>query len=61
MNRTEAIQKDRNGTFYADYDPDSDCWGVFGSESGFCYHLFANSGDADEHAEHMNRNPVGTP
>jgi len=46
MSRTEAYRKDRKGDFYVDDDEKSGSWGVFGSETGFCYGTFADTADA---------------
>ena len=53
MNRTEAIQKDKVGSFYADFDEESGMWCVFGTESGFAYYSYADKESADERAEAM--------
>lgn len=47
MNKYDAAQLDNN-EFYVDYDVESDCWGVFGESSGFCYALFASQGGAED-------------
>jgi len=46
MNRKEASRVDTE--FYIDYDDESDCWGVFGDVSGFCYALYASQEPAIE-------------
>lgn len=62
MTRDEAIQRDRNGgTFYVDDDLDSGGWGIFGSESGFCYELCADYDRAHELAAQMNLDYGGVP
>jgi len=33
---------------YVDFDEDTDCHGVFGTESGFCYSLHADEGSAND-------------
>lgn len=55
MNRTGALKMDRKvkGSFYAEEDSDFG-WGVFGSESGFCYHL-GSKAEAEEVAAEMER------
>lgn len=51
----EAITKDKKGCFYADLDSESGSYGVFGSESGFCYSTWSDQGQAEEQAEKANR------
>lgn len=36
--------------FYADYDKDTTCYGVFGDPSGFCYELYLDKQTAEEKA-----------
>lgn len=47
MNKAEATQLDR-GSVWVDFDEDSSCWGVFGTESGFCYSLHADEESANK-------------
>ena len=43
MTRNKAVKKDKGkGWFYAEYDEESGMYGVFGSESGFCYSTHAD-------------------
>jgi len=46
MNKREAKKLDEN-QFYVDYDAETDCWGVFGELSEFCYALFGDKDSAD--------------
>lgn len=46
MTRSEAYRKDRKGDFYVDEDDKTNGWGVFGSETGFCYGTFSDTSDA---------------
>lgn len=46
MNGAEAAKLDVKGEKYVDFDEESDCWGVFGSESGFCYSLHCDMSEA---------------
>lgn len=55
MNRTRAIQEDKRGEFYAEYDDAYGEWCVFGTESGFCYETAYDERQAEEMAEEMNR------
>ncbi len=50
MNAGEAFQKDKRGDFYADWDDEAGAYGVFGTESGFCYATFSDKGDAEDQA-----------
>jgi hypothetical protein len=50
MNRKEAYKLDE-GSAWVDYDEDSACWGVFGTESAFCYSLHAGVDEANEAKE----------
>ena len=54
MTRLDALKLDNNGSFYTDYDEDSACYGVFGTESGFCYALETEDNIAEEIANKMN-------
>jgi len=48
------------GEYYVDYDQDSVCWGVFHREKGgFCFALFANREEAEEHAMNLNGDFIG--
>jgi hypothetical protein len=53
VNRTEAYQKDRIGDFYVDDDEVTGCWGVFGSETGFCYGTFVDTPEAYKLANNL--------
>lgn len=56
MDLMTAIQMDRQGgTFY------EDLYGVFGSESGFCYKLCVDLTSADALAAQMNLDYGGVP
>ena len=46
MTKQEAILLDKNGDLWIDLDKESNCYGVFGTESGFCYSLSADKTDA---------------
>ena len=38
------------GEYFADYDDQSQCWGVFHTEgTGFCYGLYASEQEAEQH------------
>ncbi len=39
---------------WVDFDTDTDCWGIFGLVSGFCYQLFASEEEANEKLEKEN-------
>lgn len=56
MNRTDALKMDRGVGFYAEAD-DEFGWGVFGSQSGFCYHLGCKA-EAEQVAAEMERSYV---
>ena len=56
MNKTEATKLDQ-GSVWIDKDEDSDCWGVFGTESAFCYSLHASEEDANRKAEEFLEKP----
>jgi hypothetical protein len=49
----EARERDSQGTYYVDFDEESGCWGVFGSESGFCYATFTDWDEAKKHSRDM--------
>jgi len=55
MTKTKALRLDKKGSFYADLDEESDCYGVFGSESTFCYELVADKQTAKDLADKMNK------
>jgi hypothetical protein len=38
---------------YVEYDEEYECWGVFGSESGFCYGSCASKGQAEDKLEQL--------
>lgn len=42
--------------YYADYDEDTACYGVFGYPSGFCYELHADKITAQEKAVKREQN-----
>jgi hypothetical protein len=50
----QAYELDRDGFVYVDLDEDSGYHGVFGSQSAFCYALFADVTEANKLAEHQN-------
>ena len=45
--------KDRD--FYAEWDEDTQLYGVFGTESGFCYATYSNPSEAEETAKQMRK------
>jgi len=49
----KALALDTKGSFYADLDEDSGFWGVFGTESGFCYRLVSDESAAKVEAEKL--------
>jgi hypothetical protein len=53
MNRSIAETRDRD--FYADLDLTCNLYGVFGTESGFCYSLHADLRAADLECGRMRR------
>lgn len=56
MNRQEAyIIDSKTGEFYAEWDDASGGYGVFGTETGFCYTLRSDMEQAKGAAEAMNR------
>ena len=55
MNRLQAIEKDKKGNFYEEFDDDSGMWGVFGTESGFCYKTCGSEHEAKHVAEQMEK------
>ena len=54
MTRFEAILLDKLGSYYEAYDEDTQLWGVFGSESGFCYFTYATEEEASGQADYEN-------
>jgi hypothetical protein len=52
--RSKAFQKDLEGEVYADWDDDEESYGVFGTESGFCYALVCDEDEAEEIAQKIN-------
>jgi len=51
MTRSEAIQVDEE--FYADYDDQTNDYGVFGVTSGFCYSTWTDLDEAEKRARRM--------
>lgn len=51
----QAILLDKIGVFYYDWDEEIQMYGIFGSESGFCYHTFTNLEEAKTETKRMNR------
>lgn len=51
MTRTKAYKMDTD--FIADLDDASNCYGVFGNNSGFCYTLVCDESEAEKTAEQM--------
>ena len=51
--RSEAFAKDMD--FYTDDDEETNCIGVFGTETGFCYGLHFDQGKADYQASDLRR------
>lgn len=55
MTTREARALDRPGVFYVDLiENDSADWGIFGSETGFCYGIFDSKEAAEPIAKAMN-------
>lgn len=48
LSKEEAVKQDRNGEFHID-DAEG-FYGVFGSNSGFCYATFADKTEAEGYA-----------
>lgn len=44
------------GEYFADYDSDTGCWGVFHTDqdSGHCWALFSTQEEAEQYAEELN-------
>ena len=44
------------GEYFADYDDDTNCWGVFHTDqdSGHCWALFSTQQEADQYARELN-------
>ena len=57
MNGTEATQMDKGGEFYA--EETCGMWGVFGTESGFCYATYMDEQEATERADLKNHAAKG--
>ena len=47
MNRGRAVKLDK-GSKYVSFDEETDCYGIFGTESGFCYALYASRDEASD-------------
>jgi hypothetical protein len=60
VNRTEAYRKDRKGDFYVDMDEKTGAWGVFGSETGFCYATFSDLKEAERYVNNLTDGKVGS-
>jgi len=44
------------GEYFADYDEQSQCWGVFHTEGdGFCYELYASDQEAEQRTAALNQ------
>jgi hypothetical protein len=54
MNRFQARELDKKGSYYAAYDEESALWCVFGSESGFCYFTYMSESWANKMAANLN-------
>lgn len=48
-----ARRLDETGEFYRAFDHDTGLWGVFGTESGYCYETLNSDGHAYERAIEM--------
>ncbi len=35
-------------SIYVEFDEDTNCWGHFGDESGFCYNLYSSESEAKD-------------
>lgn len=46
LTRQRAEKLDATGCKFVDYDEISGCYGIFGSESGFCYESYSDEHDA---------------
>jgi hypothetical protein len=55
LERDKAMIKDTAGSFYAEHDEDHQCYGVFGSETGFCYLRTCSEAQARQEARQMTR------
>jgi hypothetical protein len=42
-------------SYYVEYDEDSGCWGIFGSESGHCYELYSSELEARDRVDNLIR------
>jgi len=47
MNKYKAVKMDKKGELYVEYDSEIEAFGVFGTESGFCYASFTSKKEAD--------------
>lgn len=54
MTRFQAIFLDKIGSYYEALDEDTQLWGVFGSESGFCYFTYMTEKEASNMATELN-------
>ena len=49
MTRTQAERIDQ-GSKFVDYEEETNSWGVFGTESGFCYSVHTSKDEAERAA-----------
>jgi hypothetical protein len=52
LNRTEALKLD-GSNIYSDWDDDFEIYGVFGSESGFCYYQSTVQEESESYADRL--------
>ena len=50
--RHEIPEKDFS--FEVDFDTHTECWGIFGTESGFCYRTYSSEEEAESNLVEMN-------
>lgn len=53
LTKDQALKKDAKGEFYVDEEEGS--YGVFGTESGFCYNLYSDKSKAEKEARRMTK------
>lgn len=61
MKRERNTRPKTNEEKWVDYDDETACWGIFGTDSGFCYSLHLSEQDVNDIFNRVNNLKNETP